>query len=827
MNSIAAKAYAARDNESVTMEPLKLSERTQSEQNAFLVRLDDATRPVNDPEELIQIAVRLLGEYLEADRCVYADIQEDGETLHIAGDYTRLENTAAMESRNMQLPFTGMPIVIENIEKEDLSAATRDAYRSLDVMATITVPLCKTGKVAAILAAHQKAKRLWRPQEVDLVARVANRCWESLERTRVTRALQTSERLLRLSQEAGGIGSFEWLIQEDRVTWTPGLEALFELPEGAFEGNLESWSKRTVPEDVQNVMAIVNRCLEQGEAECGYEFRAILPDGHVRWLRGQAQVLYDERSAPARMIGVNIDIDDQKQAEAHLKQQWHMFDTVLSNTPDLTYSLDLSGRFTYANRALLSLLQLSMEGIIGKNFFDLKYPPELAQKLQQQIEQVIETRQVVRDLTPFAGPTGETRQYEYIFTPVLSNSGAVESVAGSTRDITERKQAEEQEREREEQMRESARLESLGVMAGGIAHDFNNLLTGITGNACLLAETAPGPESGIASEIIFASQRASDLTRQMLAFSGKGQFVTEVMDLNALIQENLTLLRASLSRTVTVELALSGDGCFVEADRSQLQQIVMNLLINASEAIEGRPGKVTIRTAIATRLVSQFSPFVQTAVPAGRYVLVEVRDDGSGMSPETLRKIFDPFFTTKFTGRGLGLAAVLGIVKGHQGDIEVITQEGQGTTFRILLPAVDAAREPLSQPEASVVAGVAGQSVLVADDEEVVRKIATIALNRRGYRVLTATNGEEALEMLRQDADISLVILDLTMPVMTGEQAIPLIKALRPGIPIILSSGFSEAEIARRIVSAGVTWFLQKPYTVAAIAAKVKEALEK
>ncbi len=444
----------------------------------------------------------------------------------------------------------------------------------------------------------------------------------------------------------------------------------------------------------------------------------------------------DQQGEVVLIVPEGRDITERKQVEERLQQQWHIFDTALSHTPDFTYTFDLEGRFTYVNRALLSLWQKPLEEALNKNFFDLGYPLELAARLQRQIRQVIDTRQSVRDSTPFTGPTGETRDYEYIFVPVLAANGQVEAVAGSTRDVTERKQAEERERERQVQLRESARLESLGIMAGGIAHDFNNLLTGILGNASLLEETAQPDDRFFASQIVSAAERAAELTSQMLAYSGKGRFVIEVLDLNALIKENLSLLRASLSRTVSVGFELGSEACFVEVDRTQIHQIVMNLLINASEAVGDRPGEVAIRTGIIEHRESRFSTHLHAIVPAGAYALLEVRDNGAGMTPETLGKIFDPFFTTKFTGRGLGLAAVLGIVKGHRGDIEVESQPGAGATFRVFLPISERAGSAAREPDSAHGSREAQRTVLVVDDEEIVRKTASAALERGGFRVL-------------------------------------------------------------------------------------------
>jgi two-component system cell cycle sensor histidine kinase/response regulator CckA len=363
-------------------------------------------------------------------------------------------------------------------------------------------------------------------------------------------------------------------------------------------------------------------------------------------------------------------------------------------------------------------------------------------------------------------------------------------------------------------------------MAGGVAHDFNNLLTAILGNASLLAETAQDVDRSIARDIVMAAERAADLTMQMLAFSGKGRFVIDVFDLNALVLQNLTLLRASLSRNVSVQLELNREPSFVEADRAQIQQVIMNLLINASEAIGDRPGEVAIRTTIIERSESRFSAQTQAVIPPGRYAVLEVRDNGGGMAPETVKRIFDPFFTTKFTGRGLGLAAALGILRGHGGDVEVISQPGLGTSFRIFLPASARASSAEKEPDSEALLRSSGQTVLVVDDELTVRNTATMALERRGFRVLVASNGAEALDVLRSEPSISLVLLDLTMPVMTGEQAIPLIKAMKPGLPIILSSGFGETEISGRFASSGIADFLQKPYSIAGIVSKVMRVLQ-
>ena len=801
--------------------------------HALLWRLMAGQRETSDTDAMMLASAEALGRYLNVDRVGFFEIRE-GDILEFRGGWTAgrlplLRDPFPAEwigTHYLVEVLAGKTLGISDTRNDALTADSR--FGEIGTVSLIGAPILRKGRWRAGLYVNHAEPRVWTDEDVSLVREVADLTWDAVERTVAEGERRKSEERLNFALEtAGGVGTWDWDIPSDRVYCNSQFARLFSVdPERAAAGApLSEFIGGIHPDDRTRVKEKIQRVLEAG-ADFAEEYRVVQKDGSVRWIYARGRCQLSESGHPTRFPGVVFDITDRKRAEERLRQQWHTFDTALSNTPDFTYTFDLEGRFTYVNRALLSLWQKPLEEALGKNFFELDYPAELAERLQLQIRQVIETKKPVRDHTPFTGPSGETRRYEYIFVPVFDATRQVEAVAGSTRDVTEQQQAEEQNRERQEQLRESARLESLGVMAGGIAHDFNNLLVGILGNASLLAEILEGNDGSIANDIVLAAERAAELTKQMLAYSGKGSFVIDIVDLNTFIRENLALLRVSLARSVTIELELGREAYFVEADRSQIQQVIMNLLINASEAVGDRPGKVMIRTAITERLDSRFSPQIQAVVRPGPYVILEVRDNGSGMSSETLKRIFDPFFTTKFTGRGLGLAAVLGIVRGHQGDIEVTSEPGVGTTFTILLPAARRAGLPRTQPESAPAGSGAGRIVLVVDDEEIVRRMTSSALERGGFRVILAENGSEALERLHAHPDISLVILDLTMPVMTGEQAIPLIKAVYPNIPIILSSGFSEAEISRRFASAGLAGFLQKPYRAQAIVSKVKHVFQ-
>ena len=389
-------------------------------------------------------------------------------------------------------------------------------------------------------------------------------------------------------------------------------------------------------------------------------------------------------------------------------------------------------------------------------------------------------------------------------------------------DLSERKRL-------EERLRESQKLESIGILAGGIAHDFNNLLTGIMGNASLALDDLPADSSlrPTLDNVIRASERAAHLTQQLLAYSGRGRFVIQPVDLSALIREIAELLRMSIPKKVHLRLDLAPKLPPVQGDSSQMQQLIMNLVLNGAEAIGDNIGTVQVTTGV--QQVDE--DYIQTAmlregVVPGRYVYLEVHDTGCGMDDATLPRIFDPFFTTKFTGRGLGLAAAIGIVRGHGGDIRVYSTPGHGSAFKILIPA--AAAEPASPeavPSAQELSG--SGTVLIVDDEAVVVKAAQAALERYGYRVLAAADGQEAVEIFQREVEsISLVLLDMTMPVMSGEEALAALKAIRPDVRVVVSSGYNAAEAIRRFTGTGAAAFIQKPYRSAQLAEKIKAVLE-
>ncbi len=410
---------------------------------------------------------------------------------------------------------------------------------------------------------------------------------------------------------------------------------------------------------------------------------------------------------------------------------------------------------------------------------------------------------------------------------------------GTNTDVTHLKRQEAERAELQAKMLEAQKLESLGVLAGGIAHDFNNLLAVILGNASLIRQDLPSSHTAKRNldQIEVASRRASDLCRQMLAYAGQGTFAREHVSLVSLIANTTELLRLSIGKHVTIDFELDPATPGIEADRTQMQQVVMNLVINASEAISPPSGNVKLRTGRGRIPLDELVDAVHRPEQiTGDFAWLEVTDSGCGMTPETRAKIFEPFFTTKFTGRGLGLAAVLGIVRAHRGVFIVRSTPGQGSTFRIFLPAAAPKLfaepapaktnapalppAPAPRPESSAL------TILVADDEANVLSMVKHVLERSGHRVVVAHNGREAVEIFAaRRYEFGLVLLDLTMPVLGGAEALVEIRALNSATRLIMMSGYGQSDVLRPLRANGRVGFIAKPFSADELLAAIAQMM--
>jgi hypothetical protein len=419
---------------------------------------------------------------------------------------------------------------------------------------------------------------------------------------------------------------------------------------------------------------------------------------------------------------------------------------------------------------------------------------------------------------------GQRRVLDESIAAVRDDDGQITGAVVIFRDATDRKKAEEDRRRLEEKMHEAVRLESLGALASGIAHDFNNLLTVITCNATLGQAVAPegSPLMKYLTDMQAAADRASDLCSQILAYAGQARMLAEAVELSTFIRERAPLLKKGIAATTEIELDLADDLPLLRGDRSQLQQVIANLLLNGSEALAGQPGKLVV----ATRRFLATPDFLATCrqgsdLPPGEYLSLEVRDDGQGMSEATLARMFDPFFTTKFAGRGLGLSAVQGIVRLHGGALAVESTPGVGTTFRVLFPELEQSASALAIKPGSADWQSSGR-VLVIDDDESVRLVASAALQSFGLDVELAVDGREGLEKVREiGATLRFVMLDMTMPHLDGRGVLQGIRAQFPELPVALVSGYSTDKVEDLLQLGGPTIFIPKPFTLDALAARL------
>ncbi len=564
------------------------------------------------------------------------------------------------------------------------------------------------------------------------------------------------------------------------------------------------------PQDVRTVADRI--AVNMRGASEQFDFRFRKKNGEELMTLASTSPMRDTDGRISGALGLFSDVTDRKREEDAV----YRLAAIVESSEDAIIGKNLEGTIETWNSAAERLYGYTAAEAIGKSITMLA-PPDRADEEPAILKRLQRGERVEHFETVRVRKDGRSLHVSMTISPIRDRSGRIRGASNVTRDITE-------QRAFESQWREMQKLESLGVLAGGIAHDFNNLLVGIMGNASLALDVLPPGSDArdMIQGILQASERAANLTRQLLAYSGRGRFVVQTMELATLIEEIIALIQTSIPRTVRLTLDLDPDTPPIEADVTQIHQLIMNLVINAAEAIAREPGSVVLRTR--RHLLDVPMRWGELDLPPGAYAAIIVEDTGCGIDEATRARIFDPFFTTKFTGRGLGLAAALGIVRGHRGAIRVDSVVGAGSTFTVLLPAAMRVEEDSAAHEFVDLCG--SGTILVVDDEDVVRHTAKSALERYGYSVLLAGDGSEAVRVLARTRDISLVLLDLTMPLMSGQEALRGIRDLRPDVPVVLSSGFSESEAVQRFDGLALAGFLQKPYTAEQVAEKIKQVLE-
>jgi PAS domain S-box-containing protein len=562
--------------------------------------------------------------------------------------------------------------------------------------------------------------------------------------------------------------------------------------------------------------------------------------GRVNDYLNQALLSRSQYTAHLEVLNRRLrqEVKERQLSDQALKVSEDRYRILAENVIDVIWITDMDLNVTYISPSVEKLRGFTPDEAMGQSLNEILTPESLNyafQILQNEQENIASGSAAPQTMElKFFHKNGSRVMTETTINVYYDQNKQPLYFMGVSRDISERKRNQEQQRTLEAQIQHVQKLESLGVLAGGIAHDFNNLLVAILGNAELaqtkLSDTTPAANH--IGEIIKTSNQAADLCRQLLAYSGKGRFVVETLDISQVVKEMADILDVSISKKVVLRYDFAKKLSPIEADTVQLRQVIMNLITNASDAIGDNTGTISIKTGEMECVADYLAvSYLNDDLPEGVYSYIEVTDSGCGMDKETQAKLFEPFFTTKFVGRGLGLAAVLGIVRGHKGAIKVYSEVGKGSTFKVLFPAckdsalVAAKKEPVK--ESDIQHWQSSGKVLLADDEEVVRNVSQKMLEIIGFEVLTASDGLEAVELFSKYAEeIVCVLLDLTMPKLDGSEVFNRIRQIRSDIKVILCSGYNQQEATQRFVGKGLANFIQKPYRMHSLIATLKEVLD-
>jgi two-component system cell cycle sensor histidine kinase/response regulator CckA len=705
------------------------------------------------------------------------------------------------------------------------------------------------------LVAKDGSERIWLYrnilyQEPGTPPRVLGHAQDITDRVRAEEALKESERRFRAMADTAPV--MIWMAD------TEGKCVFVNRPWLEFSGRSmeeelgDGWADDIHPDDRAEAVAAYRAAAGKRE-DFRAEYRVRRADGQYRWILDIGTPRCDLDGRFAGYIGSCLDVTELRQhrealraardelalrvaertaelsqTNEALRQSEHHYHLLAELSPVGIFRTDNQGRCLYVNERICAILGSTSEEI-RRNGWDRTVHPEDRGRVMQEWRKVLDGSGPGSLEHRFLRSDGSEVWALIHFAAERGTGGQLTGCIGTVADISDRKRAEEERRRLEAQVQHAQRLQSLGILAGGLAHDFNNLLTVILGNARMaLMDLPPGsPSIQNLAEIETATSRAAELTSQMLAYSGKGQFVSSAVNLSQLTGETASLLQAIISKTTVIQCNLPSALPAIDADPAQIRQVVMNLITNAAEAIGEQGGVIKAGTGIMDADRTYLSEtYFDDHLPDGRYVYLEISDTGCGMTPETQARIFDPFFTTKFTGRGLGLAAVLGIVRAHRGALKVSSRLGVGSTFLLLFPCSEN-RAPLP-PEAPAVSREARGSgmVLVIDDEPGVRNLARVILEKSGFTVITAGDGWEGIRIFRRYAgEVVAIVLDMTMPVMNGGEAIAELRHVRQGVPIILCSGYSEQEVSSRFENGTIAGVLRKPYEPGQLLSAVHKAL--
>jgi PAS domain S-box-containing protein len=636
------------------------------------------------------------------------------------------------------------------------------------------------------------------------------------ELIRTREALRKSEQRLELALRGADLGFWDWDLQTGKAIWSNRAVEMLGYSHEELEHDLRTWKRAIYPDDWPHVSEVLNNHLEGRVPFLKFESRMRSKSGEWTWISIRGTVVeHDEDDKPLRMAGIILDFTERKRAE----EENVRLVTAIEQAAESIVITDLDGTIDYVNPVFEHATGYTREDVLGQNPRILKSGKQDA-AFYQEMWQAISSGKVWSGHFINKKKDGSLFEEEATISPVIDQSGKIVNYVAVKRDVTVEVML-------EKQLLQAQKMEAVGTLAGGVAHDFNNLLQVVLGYAdmLLMDKNDQDPDRERLLAIRQAARHGGDLVKELLTFSRKVPISLRPTDLNQEVKRVRELLYRTIPKMIEIELLLADDLKTVGVDSGQMEQVLLNLAINARDAMPDG-GKLTIETENVT-LTKEYCETHIEVLP-GEYLLLTVSDTGHGMENEVLEHIFEPFYSTKEAGKGtgLGLATVFGIVKGHNGNVTCYSEPGTGTSFRIYLPVMKAEIES-NDATTTEVAVFGTETILLVDDEDQIRNLGKEMLGTIGYKVLTASNGQEAVELYRKKKlDISLVILDLIMPEMGGRECLDELLGLDPKAKVLMASGYSANGPTKEALEAGAKGFIRKPYEAKDLFRIVREVLD-
>ncbi len=641
------------------------------------------------------------------------------------------------------------------------------------------------------------------------------------QRYKTEMELQKTKRLLDDSQKIGKTGGWEVNPTTGDSFWTDNQYRLFGYEPGEIKNRQQFFMEKIVhPDDRKRMSDLFQRVFEKKQ-EISTEYRVVRKDGKERIIYAVVVPEYDEYTGHIlRIYGSNLDITERKLSEEVLRKEKEFTDLAMDSQRDTFFLFDpKTGKAIRWNRAFSNISGYSDDEIAKNKAPNAYYSPEDLKRAEKFIADVLEKGFGQIELNLIC-KNGHLIPTEYNVSVITDDKDQPKYFISVGRDVTERKQL-------QAQLAQALKMEAIGTLAGGIAHDFNNILGIIIGNAELAFDTVPewNPASQNLGEIKTACLRARDVVRQLLSFSRKTEQLKKPIQVNDIISESMKLLRASIPATIDIKVNIPDKSQTIEADATQIHQVLINLCTNASHAMEKSGGELIV--TVSKLIVDEKTSLVFGGIHTGPYICLEVSDTGVGISPAVKKKMFDPYFTTKEIGKGtgMGLAVVLGVVETHNGGIAVKSQPGKGTSVKVVFPIVKEQEAVSIQPSRKLLKGK--ETILLIDDEKAIIKMERQMLERLGYTLVTSTAPDEALKLFSQNPSrFDLIITDMTMPKMTGDTLAKKMIKIRPDIPVILCTGFSEKINGEASIKMGIKKYIEKPIKLKQIAKMIRDVLD-